>query len=51
MGHNGQNWKMAIIAVMARLDMAINVIITGVSSKFSKNADQQPKWFLKIWEW
>jgi hypothetical protein len=50
-GHNGQSWKMAIIAVMVRLDMAINMVIMGVSSKFSKNADQQPKRFLNIWKW
>jgi hypothetical protein len=46
-GHNGQHWKIAIIAVTARLIMTINIVLMGVSSKYSKNADQQPKQFLK----
>jgi hypothetical protein len=36
---------MAIIAVMARLEMAINMVFIGVFSKNSKNSDQQPKRF------
>jgi hypothetical protein len=34
---------MAIIAVMDHYDMAKNMGVMGVSSKFSKNADQQRK--------
>ena len=41
-------WKRAIIAVMARLEMAANMVFRCVFSKNSKNADQQPKRFLKI---
>ena len=47
--HNSQCWKMAITAVMAYIYvMAINMVFMGVFLKFSKNADQQRKWFLKI---
>jgi hypothetical protein len=40
---------MAIIAVMARLDMAINMMM-GVSTKLSKNADQLPKQMVKSYD-
>ena len=40
-GNNSQYLKMAIIACMAHLDMAINIVFIGASWKFSKTADQQ----------
>ena len=40
-GHNGHYWKMAIMAVMAHTDMAVNMVVMGVFSKKSQNADQQ----------
>ena len=38
---------MAIVAFMAHLDMFIHMTFFGVSSKFSKRADQQRKQFKK----
>ena len=35
-----------ILPVMARLDMALNMVVMGVSLKFSKNTDQQQKQFI-----
>ena len=39
------------MAIMAHIVMAIHMVFMGVSSKNSKNADQQSKRFLKIWKW
>ena len=46
--HNHNYWKMTIMVVMARLDMAINMVFMGVISKYSKIADEQRKRFLKF---
>ena len=50
-GHNNQYWKMAIMAVLAHFDMAIDMDVMGVSMKFSIKAHQQRKQFLKIYKW
>jgi hypothetical protein len=48
LGHNGHYGYFPLLAIMAGLNMAINMVVMGVFSKCSKNADQQPKRFLKI---
>ena len=51
LGHNGHYGYFPLLAIMAGLNMAINMVVMGVFSKCSKNADQQPKRFLKICVW
>jgi hypothetical protein len=51
MVHNSYHGHFPILAAMARLIIAINVVFMGASSKYSKNADQQPKQFLRIYKW
>ena len=48
LGHNGHYGYFSFMAIMARINMAINMAFMGVFSKYNKNADQQPKRFLKI---
>jgi hypothetical protein len=50
-GHNSYYGHFPTLAIMARPIMAINMVFMGVSSKNSKNADQLPKRFLKIYKW
>ena len=50
MSHNSYHGHFPILATMARLIMAINMVFMGVPLKYSKNADQQSKRFLKIWK-
>jgi hypothetical protein len=47
LGHNGHYGYYPLLVITAGLNMAINMVYMGVCLKFSKNADQQPKRFLK----
>ena len=51
LGHNGHYGYFPLLAIMAGLNMAMNMVFMGVFSKCSKNADQLPKRFLKICVW
>ena len=41
MGHNSHYGHFPILAIMAGLNIAINVVFMGIFSKYSNNADQQ----------
>ena len=43
LGHKGHYGYFPLLAIMAGLNMAINMVFMGVFSKYSKNADQQPQ--------
>ena len=51
LGHNSHYGYFPLLAVTACLNMAITMVFMGVFSKYIKNADQQPKRFLKICVW
>ena len=50
-GHDGHYSYFPLLAIMADIKMAINMVFMGVFSKYSKNADQLSKRFLKICLW